>query len=191
MSAKPSNYNSKPYLNNENKSNIHKNDENKLKQINNHILALRINEEKDISYSNLEEKVKKKKKTSLLRRTTSVPKLIGCVDIIEKEQSTEIKSKIINSDVKKNDYSFNSQDNNQLKPNDMIILKEGNFEKPDLLHISHNEGENKLESKKDLEMDLEDENEMLTELNSPYNELFFYLFENLLEEFMKLKFKKT
>ena len=178
LSAKPSDYNNREYIDSEHQSNFDKKKINS-NEINKQRSSLLINLEKDFSDFNPLEKVKSKKKTSLLRRTTSVPKLIGCSNINEKLECTGVECRVTISEL-------NSEENKNLNHKHTIITNQGYLEKQEQTYISHTEGENKVKSE---DKDIEDENEILTELNSPYNELFFYLFENLLEEFMKSKFK--
>ena len=99
----------------------------------------------------------KNKKNSLLRRTTSVPKLID-----------------LNNEYNENFVDFSKESNSEYsmkgKHSDCI--------------------NNCSDSTKDSEFCdyKEDENIDFTELDSAYNELYFYLFENILIDFLKLKF---
>lgn len=188
LSAKPLISNYKPYIHNKSQNNTDENTDYKIDQITNQKSNSLKKKDNNIMESNINEKKTKKKKTSLLRRTTSVPKLIGNFEEEKKEEFQEIKSFINkNSKINRNDLSDSEvliKSNNNYN----VILDQNDNDKCHQFHISHTEGENKLKNKKELDVDLEEDNEIISELNSPHNELFFYLFENLLEDYMKSKY---
>jgi len=187
LGAKPLNCNYKPDVDNLNQGNDDKSKSYKFNENNKQLSKLSINPEKEISDYNIDEKIKRKKK-SLLRRTTSAPKLVGCSDKNEKDVTFEGDcNKVINLEVNINlsSLKFEGQ-SKQIEKKNCI---EGDNDKSNHIHVPLKEGENKEENKKEIEVDFEDENEILSELSSPYNELFFYLFENLLEEYMKTRYK--
>jgi len=188
LNAKPSSFKNKKYKNIDDESNPDKKDQSILLNINKQNSALPIHAEKNISDFYPDEKIKKKKKTSLLRRTTSVPKLVGHTYINHKEESNEKKSKITKLEQENNVFSPCLEINKDLKQKFIFEENRRNDDDTVHIHISHTEGENKFNSEDNTFKDIEDENEILTELNSPYNELFFYLFENLLEEYMRSRF---
>jgi hypothetical protein len=188
LNAKPLNCIYKPDVDNLNQCNDDKSKNYKFNENNKQLSKLSINPEKEISDYNIDEKIKRKKK-SLLRRTTSAPKLVGCSDENEKDDTLEGDcNKVINLEVNKNRSSLKFE--RQSKQIEKQNCNEGNNDKSNHIHVAHSEGENKEKNKKEIEVDYEDENEILSELSSPYNELFFYLFENLLEEYMKTRYKQ-
>lgn len=131
---------------------------------------------------------RKRKRTCLLRKTTSVPKLLN-LEISENDKGKE------NLDINNKDISNNSSEEKEKNLNLNINLNITN-QLSDKLSNKTTTRKSLRQSKNDKitlnEVDFENEkaNEVITELDSPYNELFFYLFENILEDFLRAKYNK-
>jgi len=132
-----------------------------------------------------EEKTQKKKKISLLRRTTSVPKINNLEESIEKDDRTIIKIK--NKLEIKISNSSDSNDKPMNKKKKYITNTTKNDNKFDLFAKKSNSLIKGDKNKNEKEIYFENDLEYMNELNSPNNELFFYVFENILEEYMKKK----
>ena len=124
-------------------------------------------------------KIKNKKKKSLLRKSTSVPKLdYNEIEKIEPSHKDTIES------TESSESPITKLIENKIEIEEKNLLGNNKSRK-----TTKDTAENMSEIN-DIDFDDESENEKFIELDNPYNELYFYLFENILEEYISSKFPK-